>query len=243
MRCAAVSARATASLDVVALALEVREQQQERVTRAPRHQIRLSRRLAEAAGDHVQDLVAGEPPERVVHQTEVVDVDADDRDGSLVMSRAGDRELQELLEHRPARQTGQLVVIRQEGDLLVAALDLGDVDHHAEREGRHPSFVAEHPRLVVDPHDAAVLAIDAIVERERLAGLVVALVLGGRSRAIVGVHDPEPEIAVAHPFVRRVAEQLLDLGAHVQRRGRVVERVDVGHGRDVLDDRTVIDRR
>ena len=68
-------------LDVVTVAFEVGQQQQERVPRAPRHQIGLARRLAEPVGDDVQDLVARESPERVVHESEVVDVDADHGDG------------------------------------------------------------------------------------------------------------------------------------------------------------------
>ncbi len=226
-------------LHVLTIALEIREQQQERVARAPGDQVRLSRRLAEPTRHHVQDLVSGEAPERVVHQPEVIDVDADHRDGGLVMPRTGDRQLEELFEHRPAGKTGQLVVVREERDLLVAPLDVGDVDHHAEREGRNPSLVPEHLRFVVDPHDAAVLAIHAIVQRERLAGLVVALVLSCRSGAVVGMDDPEPEIPVVHPFVGCVAEEPLDLGTHIEGRGRVVQRIDVGDGRDVLDDRSI----
>jgi hypothetical protein len=224
---------------VVALAFEVREQHQERVARTPGHQIRLARRFAEPGGDDVQNLVARQTPERVVHQPEVVDVDADDGDRGFMMPRADDRKLQKLLEHRPAREACELVVIGQEGNLLVTPFHVGDVDHDAEREGRGASFVADHPRLIVDPGETAVLPVDPVVERERLACFVVALVLGGRASTILRVDDPEPEIAVAQPFVWRVAEEILDLGAHVEGRGRIVQRIDVRDRRDMFDDRTV----
>ena len=144
----------------VTLALEVREQQQERVARAPGHQIRLSRRLAEPARHHVQDLVSGEPPERVVHQPEIVDVDADHRHGGLVMPRTGqfDSSRNSSNIDRLGRPVNSSWYVRN-ATFSSPSLDLGDVDHHAEREGRNPSLVAEHLRFVVDPYDAAVLAI------------------------------------------------------------------------------------
>ena len=84
-----------------------------------------------------------------------------------------------------------------------------------------------------------VLAVHPVVQREGLARLVVTLVLCRGSSPIVRMEDPQPQVRIAHPLVGRVAEQSLDLWAHVQRGRRVVERVDVRHGRDVLDDRPV----
>ncbi len=72
--------------------------------------------------------------EAVVHQPEVVEVQTDHRDRSVMTSRAVDRQAQELLEHRPAGQAGELVVIREERDLFLAVLALGDVEHHTVRE-------------------------------------------------------------------------------------------------------------
>ena len=74
--------------------------------------------------------------EAVVHQREVVEVEADHGDRSVVALRAVDRQAQQLLEHRPARQAGQLVVVREERDVLLVPLALGDVEDHAVGELR-----------------------------------------------------------------------------------------------------------
>jgi hypothetical protein len=51
--------------------------------------------------------------------------------------------------------------------------------------------------------------------------------------------DAKPQVWVAGPLLDGVAGQLLHLGADEQRRGAVVEGVDVGDDRRVLDDRAV----
>ena len=78
--------------------------------------------------------------------------------------RTCDRELQQLLEHRAGRESGQLVVIGEERDLLVPVLHLGDVEHHPERERGDAARVPDDPGLVTDPRDPPVLAIDPVVE-------------------------------------------------------------------------------
>ena len=54
--------------------------------------------------------------------------------------------------------------------------------------------------------------------------------------AILVMEDLREELGVCDPFLRRIAEQGLDLGACVDVRARLVERVDVDDERDLLDE-------
>ena len=95
-----------------------------------------------------------------------------------------------------------------------------------------PSLVADHHRLVVDPHERAVLADRPVLHHERLARLVVADVLGQRPGAVVGMQDALPQVFLLGPLLRGVAHQRLDLRADVDRRGAVVHGVDVDRRQD-----------
>ena len=57
--------------------------------------------------------------EGVVHELEVVEIQEQHPDAEVVPASAGERDLEHLLEHRPVRQAGELVVVREERDLLL----------------------------------------------------------------------------------------------------------------------------
>ena len=134
-------------------ALEVGEQQEELVPTLPRDQVRLARASAEPLGELLQELVAGVVAERVVHELEVVEVEVEHADAEVVPARPGDRRLEHLLEERPVRQAGELVVVREERHLLLGALALGDVEDHALDQPGLAGLVVDRVRLLEDPAD------------------------------------------------------------------------------------------
>jgi hypothetical protein len=81
------------------VAVEVGEEQQELVAAATRHEVGLAGRLAETLRHRDQQAVAGDVAERVVHQAEVDQVDAEHGDRALVSPRPRDRQVHQLLEH------------------------------------------------------------------------------------------------------------------------------------------------
>ena len=95
-------------------------------------------------------------------------------------------------------------------------------------------------RLVEHPDDAAFAIEQPVAEREGGVG-------GSRSRPffqerleVIRVHERVEERAAAlEPLLDGIAEQLLGLGAHVERRRRVVARGDVGHHRELLHEASV----
>ena len=84
--------------------------------------------------------------ERVVHELEVVEVEVEHSHAEVRAARARDRGFQHLLEERPVRQAGQLVVVRQEGDLL-GELALSDVEDHALDQPGMALLVVDRVRL------------------------------------------------------------------------------------------------
>ena len=220
-----------------AVTFQVGEQQQELIAALARHQIGLARRDAEPVRQLREEGVAVVVTKRVVHQREVVHVHVHDGDRPVVAARAGDRQLQELLEHRPVRQAGEVVVVSEERDLLLRALALGDVHHHALRMQGLSPLVPDQDGLVPEPDHASVLGDHAVLHREGLAGLVVALVLREGPLAIVRMQHPRPHVLIGNPLLRRVAQDRLDLRADVEGRRVLTKHVDVGDRRQLLDHR------
>ena len=98
--------------------------------------------------------------------------------------------------------------------------------------------------LVADDHVLVLHPDDPSVSRDQPVLLAVRpVVLGPRALDDLGVVvrvDELPEhVRVGEPLVGRVAERPLDLRAHVQARGRVVQVVDVHGEGQVLDERAV----
>ena len=75
-----------------------------------------------------EQLVAGRMAERVVDELEAVEVEVEQRDGLALAARAGERELEVLLQQRAVRQPGERVVVGEVGDLLLGRAALGQVD-------------------------------------------------------------------------------------------------------------------
>ena len=63
---------------------------------------------------------------------------------------------------------------------------------------------------------------------------------GERVLAVVGMEDPGEELGVAHAFERRVADEVLDLRAHVDAGAGLVEARDVHDERQLLDEAPVV---
>ena len=136
----------------------------------------------------------------------------------------------------------RLEALARQLELLFGLAPLGDVDHHAlPRDGRAVD-PADQLRLVVEPHDAAVRGAHPVLAAVRVVEL------GGARvpldpREILGFGDARPEAGLG-PSLDRIAEELLDLWAHVVHRGVLGECVVGGqllvgdHGR-VLDDLAV----
>ncbi len=79
--------------------------------------------------------------QRVVHELEVVEVQEEDADAQVVAARPREAPIEHLFEQRSVRELGQLVVIRQERDLLLGVLALRDVEDHALDQPRWPSVL------------------------------------------------------------------------------------------------------
>ena len=101
-------------------------------------------------------------------------------------------------------------------------------------------FVTHERRLIEHPDDPAVLGEHPVLQGERLAGLVVARVLGERTCAIVGMKRLGPQIRVGEPFLLWIPEEGFDLWTHVDGGGMFVHGVDVRDGGDVFDDGSVL---
>ncbi len=123
------------------------------------------------------------------------------------------------LEHRP-----ELFLALAQG--LLSPLELGDVRHHAQQHAARAGLVADDGGLVTKPRYAPVARHHAVFGGKWLPGLVAAGHIGQHALAVLGVHQPKPEVGVRGIFLLRAAQQGLDLGADVEgaRRGRPCRR-------------------
>ena len=113
------------------------------------------------------------------------------------------------------------------------------VVHDALGEQRRPLFVADHDRLVPDPHPTAVLMLEPVFGVERFQGRGVGTDRIERPLAIVGVQTTAPEPIGRSPLVGSVPEDRGNLRAHVDRDGLLAQRVDIRHRRKRLDQGSV----
>src|SRR5205823_11488462 len=100
--------------------------------------------------------------------------------------------------------------------LLLGALAAGDVEHHALPELRDALGVANEEGLVPDPDLVPVAVDQPVLDRERLAGGVRPLVLAQDAVPVRRMEQPDPEVPLALPHPRGIAEHRLDLWTDVK---------------------------
>ena len=167
-----------------------------------RDHVGLARAHAEALRQLDQQLVAGVVAQRVVHELEVVQVQEQDADAEVEPAGTRERALEHLLEQRTVRQTGQLVVVREERDLLLGRLALGDVEDHALDQPRFAVAVVDRERLLHHPLDRAVLVHHPVLVVQGDVCPVGVLVLLPHAVDVVDVDVAAPAVRIAQP-VRR----------------------------------------
>jgi hypothetical protein len=124
--------------------------------------------------------------------------------------------------------------------LLLVGLLRRDVDKEALGVHRPTGLILGDRHLVVDPDGPAVLRDHPVLDREGLAALIGLRVRGDRLLAVVRMEDLDEELGVAHALERRVADEVLDLRAHVDARAGLVETRDVHDERQLLDEAAVV---
>ena len=215
--------------------VKVGEEQEELVAALPRDEIGLPSCRSQPLRRLAQQLVAGTVPQAVVDELEAVEVEEQHADRLPVPLRARERDLQELLEHRAVRQAGQRVVVREERDLLLCLLLLGDVDEEPAPVHRLPVRVVDQVGLVSDPDHAPGARVEAVLGAIGRAVGDRLLVQPEGPLAVVGMQGSDPQTLVRVPLFLGVAEDVLDLGADVVGRDQIVDAVHVGDRRDLLD--------
>ena len=220
--------------------LEVGQQQQELVAGEARDHVGLAGADAETLRQLDQQLVAGVVPQRVVHELEVVEIQEQDADAEVGPTGAGERALEHLLEQRAVRQARQLVVVRQERDLLLRLLALRDVEDHSLDQPRFAVAVVDRERLFHHPLDRAVLVHHPVLVVQRDVGPIGVLVLLPDPVDVVDVDVVAPAIRIFQPVRRLDPQQVGDLRADVDAVHVLVDRVQVHHRGDLLDERPVL---
>ena len=117
----------------------------------------------------------------------------------------------------------------------LGALAIGDVEEDPLPVPGPTGRVPHQHRVVADPDPLARPRPQAVLERERLAGLVRPVVGRFRPFAVVRVDAVKKERRVVEPLRRRAAEDLADLGADVEQPAVVAAGLGVGDRRDLLD--------
>jgi hypothetical protein len=105
----------------------VRQDQRELVAAQAGHRVGGPQRLAQPEGDLLQELVAGQVPERVVDVFEAIQVDDAQRERPPVALRHADGLRQTVLQQHAVGQAGQAVVQGLMRQRLFGPLALGDV--------------------------------------------------------------------------------------------------------------------
>ena len=96
-------------------------------------------------------------------------------------------------------------------------------------------LVAHRDRLVEHPDDAPSRAMNRNSQRVGMPCSRASRASAAHTLAVVGMDAVARELGLRRPLLRRVAEQRLDLRAHVERRERRLDAVHVGDERNVLD--------
>jgi hypothetical protein len=101
-------------------------------------------------------------------------------------------------------------------------------------------LVLDHEALVLNPHGPPVARDQPILGAKRICRLVAMVHQSEDSLPVVWVQQLGKELGVGEPFLHRIPEQRLDLGARVERGRAGRERVDVGNEGKLLDQGPVL---
>ena len=170
----------------------------------------------------------------VVHDLEIVQVHEEDGDAPVSPPGALEGVRQPVGEQAAVGETGKRVVQCLALQPFFQNLSVGDVRHDPLPEPVASRRTLHEDRLVVDPNGPAVTVDHPVLRPERLARLVGTGILGQHPILVFGVEAPLPVVDDAQPLLLRVAEQVLDLGAHVKSLVWIADLLDVGHGGDLL---------
>ena len=130
-------------------------QDRELVAAEPRDRVDLAHAAAQPLRHLTQQLVAGRVAERVVDLLEAVEIDQQQREALAVAALARERVLDAVAQQHAVGETGERIVMRHVGDLVGAALALGDVGEGAQetavrqRDGAHLEHDAVRPHALV----------------------------------------------------------------------------------------------
>ena len=152
-------------------------------------------------------------------------------------------QLVRLLQRGRARAYAELELVVCGGERQLRLLLDGDVDHHPLPAGGVAVDVSQEYGVVAQPDDLSLGADHPVLALPRVAGARREVVRRQLALAIVGMQDLDPHVRLIEPFFHRVAEQVLDHAVHVARAAFVVGVGLVDDGRDVLQQRLVLDRR
>ena len=222
------------------VALEIGQEHQELVAALAGDQVRAAHPRAQPLGQLLEQQVPGRVPERVVHELEVVEVQEEHADAEVVARRARDGVLQHLFEQHAVRETGQLVVVREERDLLLGPLALRDVEDHALDEPRVAVAVVDRECVLDHPADGSVGRDHPVLVDQWHVAAAGLLVLGPGLIEILVVDVRGPRSRVVQPLLGSDPEELLDLRADVDGALVLVERIEIDDRRDLLDERLVL---
>jgi hypothetical protein len=156
--------------------------------------------------------------------------------GALTLADLERHHLVGLGELGGTSEDAELEFVVGELERLLGLLLRGDVHHHALPRPRLALAVAHQCGEVAHPHHVAVVRDQAIFPRPRLTGLVVEVVRRQLDLPVVGVQQLHPDVGLIEPLLPRVAEDLLDVRAHVEGPALVVGAHLVDDGRDALDE-------
>ena len=219
---------------------EIGQQEEELVTGETSDRIGFARADTETFSQLDQQLIAGVVAQRVVDELEVVEIEEQDANPEVEPARTSERAFEHLLEQRAVRQTGQLVVVRQERDLLLGHLALRDVEDHALDQPRLAVAVVDRERLLHHPLDRAVLVHHPVLVVQRDVGPIGVLVLLPNPVDVVDVDVVAPAVRILQPGRRLDPQEVRDLWADVDAVHVLVDRIQVHHRGDLLYERPVL---
>ena len=175
------------------------DQDRELVASHPRDGVAGRERLAEANPDAAQQRVTGGVTQRVVDALEVVQVEKEDGDlRPSLLAAQDERVLDAVREQRAVREPGERVVEGLVAELLLRLAPSRDVEEVALED--ELASVRDDARLVLHPQVATVPRAKAVLDEERLARRVRAVMCGENALAILRVQQLHEEVVVLDPL-------------------------------------------